>query len=153
MPLTEPYSITLFAMTGDPKGIRHVEIPNWSGYGVVFPKTAVNTLRSEPGSDQAGVYILVGNAAEETIYIGEADPVGERLKSHVANKERWVWGVYFFDRNHKMGKTEVQFLETALVTLAKTYRRAILLNKTFPPSQRWHRWPRPPLKGILPACC
>jgi len=41
----------------------------------------------------------VGNAAKETIYIGEADPVGERLKNHVSNKEGWVWGVYFFDRD------------------------------------------------------
>jgi hypothetical protein len=75
---------------------------------------------------------LVGNAAEETIYIGEADPIGDRLKNHVANKEGWVWGIYFFDRNHKIGKTEVQYLESALVALAKKYDRAILLNKNNP---------------------
>lgn len=86
----------------------------------------------EPGFSQAGIYILVGNAAEETIYIGEADPVGDRLKNHVSNKEGWVWGVYFFDRNHKIGKTEVQYLESALVALAKKHDRAILLNKNNP---------------------
>ena len=128
----QPFSITLFATTGDPEGVRHVDKSNWSGYGVVFPKAAVNALKSEPGSSQAGIYILVGNAAEETIYIGEADPVGERLKNHVANKEGWVWGVYFFDRNHKIGKTEAQYLESALVALAKKHDRAILLNKNNP---------------------
>lgn len=127
-----PFSITLFATTGDPEGIRHVDKSNWSGCGVVFTKDSSQALKQEPGIGQAGVYILVGNAAEETIYIGEADPVGDRLKNHAANKEGWVWGVYFFDRNHKIGKTEVQYLEAALVSLAKSHGRAILLNKNNP---------------------
>lgn len=75
------------------------------------------------------VYILVGNAAEETIYIGEADPVGERLKNHLSNKKDWVWGVYFFDRNHNIGKTEIRYLESVLIKLARQHNRATLLNK------------------------
>ena len=128
----QPFSITLFATSGDPEGIRHLDKSNWSGYGVVFNKELFHLLKQEPGFSQAGIYILVGNAAEETIYIGEADPVGDRLKNHVSNKEGWVWGVYFFDRNHKIGKTEVQYLESALVALAKKHDRAILLNKNNP---------------------
>ena len=31
-----------------------------------------------------GVYVLVGDLAEETVYIGEADPVAVRLKQHLA---------------------------------------------------------------------
>jgi hypothetical protein len=76
------------------EGIRHLDKSNWSGYGVVFNKELFHQLKHEPGFSQAGIYILVGNASEETIYIGEADPVGDRLKNHVANKEGWVWGVY-----------------------------------------------------------
>lgn len=124
-----PFQITLFAKTGDPQGIRHVEKSNWSGFGVVFAKDQFHLLKDEPGFNQAGVYILVGNAAEETIYIGEADPVGSRLKNHVANKEGWAWGVYFVG---KIGKTEVQFLESALVAKAKQVNRAIVLNKNSP---------------------
>lgn len=128
----QPFSITLFATTGDPEGIRHLDKSNWSGCGVVFTKELFHQLKQEPGFSQAGVYILVGNAAEETIYIGEADPVGDRLKNHVSNKEGWVWGVYFFDKNHKIGKTEVQYLESALIALAKQHDRVILLNKNNP---------------------
>lgn len=127
-----PFSISLFATTGDPQGIRHVDKSNWSGRAVVFSRDQVGQLKSEPGSNQAGIYILVGNAAEETIYIGEADPVGDRLKNHVANKDGWNWGVYFFDQNHKIGKTEVQFLEAELIAQAKQIDRAILLNKNSP---------------------
>jgi predicted GIY-YIG superfamily endonuclease len=128
----QPFSITLLATTGDPYGIRHLDKSNWSGSGVVFNRDLFHLLKQEPGFSQAGVYIIVGNAAEETIYIGEADPVGDRLKNHVSNKEGWVWGVYFFDRNHKICKTEVQYLESALITLAKKHERAILLNKNNP---------------------
>jgi hypothetical protein len=127
-----PFSITLFATNGDPEGIRHVDKSNWSGHGVVFPKDKVNVLKNEPGANKAAVYILVGNAAEEAIYIGEADPIGDRLKSHVTNKEGWTWGVYFFDQNNKIGKTEVQYLEAKLIALAKQCGRAIITNKNEP---------------------
>lgn len=39
----QPFSITLFATTGDPEGIRHVDKSNWSGYGVVFTKDCFTT--------------------------------------------------------------------------------------------------------------
>jgi len=127
--MSTPFSITLFSTTGDPNGIRHVDKSNWSGFGVVFAKDQLADLKSHPSFAQAGIYILVGNAAEETIYIGEADPVGDRLRNHKANKEGWGWGVYFVDTNHKIGKTEVQYLEYALIQRAKNCARAILLNK------------------------
>ncbi len=45
--------------------------------------------------------------------------MGDRLRNHKANKEGLSWGVYFVVTNHKIGKTEVQYLEYALITLAK----------------------------------
>ena len=112
--------------------MRHIDKSNWSGFGVVFRREQLQELKADESFKQAGVYILVGNVSEETIYVGEADPVGERLKNHVANKEGWEWGVYFVDKNHKIGKTEVQFLEYELIQKAKAYGRAILLNKNSP---------------------
>jgi hypothetical protein len=37
----------------------------------------------EDHAKRPGVYILVGDLAEETVYIGEADPVSVRLKQHL----------------------------------------------------------------------
>lgn len=130
--MSTPFSITIFSTTGDPEGVRHIDKSNWSGFGVVFRREQLQELKTDESFKQAGIYILIGNVSEETIYIGEADPVGERLKNHVANKEGWEWGVYFVDKNHKIGKTEVQFLEYELIEKAKAYGRAILLNKNSP---------------------
>ncbi len=127
--MNSPFAITIFSTTGDPNGIRHIDKSNWSGFGVAFAKEQLPDLKDEPSFKQAGIYILVGNAAEETIYIGEADPVGDRLRNHKTNKEGWTWGVYFVDKNDRIGKTEIQFLEYSLLVLAKKIDRAILLNK------------------------
>ena len=48
----QPFSITLFATTGDPEGIRHVDKSNWSGYGVVFNRELFHLLKQEPGFSQ-----------------------------------------------------------------------------------------------------
>jgi hypothetical protein len=127
--MATPFSITMFSTDGDPEGIRHIDKSNWSGFGVVFQRGQLPQLKSDSSFKQAGVYILVGNVSEETIYIGEADPVGDRLKNHATNKDGWDWGVYFVDKNHKIGKTEVQFLEFELIQKAKQCGRSILLNK------------------------
>jgi hypothetical protein len=51
----QPFSITLFATSGDPEGIRHLDKSNWSGYGVVFNKELFHLLKQEPGFSQAGM--------------------------------------------------------------------------------------------------
>lgn len=55
----KPFHITLFATTGNPEGIRHVNKSNWSGYGVVFTRELFDQLdqgpeKRESGFDQAG---------------------------------------------------------------------------------------------------
>jgi len=44
----QPFSITLFATSGDPEGIRHLDKSNWSGYGVVFNKELFHLLSIRP---------------------------------------------------------------------------------------------------------
>ena len=83
-----PFSIALFATSGDPEGIRHLDKSNGSGHGVIFNKELFHLLKQEPGFSQAEIYILVGNTAEEMIYIGEADPVGDRLAGVSAGRAR-----------------------------------------------------------------
>lgn len=127
--MAQPFSVTIFSTSGDPEGIRIIEKSNWSGIGVCFPRSGLNDVLKEEYSNRPGVYVLVGDAAEETIYIGEADPISARLKQHIGKE--WSWGVFFADTK-ALGKTEVQYLESELVRIAKDYKTSILMNKNTP---------------------
>lgn len=127
--MANPFTIEIFSTTGDPQGIRIIQKSNWSGVGVVFPRESITEVIKEDHAKRPGVYILVGDLAEETVYIGEADPVSTRLKQHL--QKDWSWGVFFVD-SHGLGKTEVQFLESELVRIAQETDSSILMNKNVP---------------------
>ena len=82
--MANPFTIEIFATSGDPAGIRVVTKTNWSGAGIVFPRELTNEAIKEDHAKRPGVYVLVGDLAEETVYVGEADPVSVRLKQQLA---------------------------------------------------------------------
>lgn len=127
--IANPFTIQIFSTTGDPERIRIIEKTNWSGVGIAFPREEVNEVIKEEHAKRPGVYMLVGDLAEETIYIGEADPISDRLKQH--KQKDWSWGVFFVD-SHGLGKTEVQFLESELVRIAQKTGNSILMNRNAP---------------------
>ncbi len=127
--MANPFTIEIFSTTGDPQGVRIIQKSNWSGVGMVFPRESILDVVKEDHANRPGVYILVGDLAEETVYIGEADPVATRLKQHL--QKDWSWGVFFVD-SHGLGKTEVQFLESELVRIAQENQTSILMNKNAP---------------------
>ena len=127
-----PFEIRIFSVTGDPDGIRSISKTNWSGAAIAFPREAFGDLKTHEFIrtflDRAGVYILVGDLAEQTIYIGEADPIKDRLKQHIKRTD-WQWAVFFVDALNGLGKTEVQYLESELLKLAHKANTTIILNK------------------------
>lgn len=133
--MAAPFKIEIFSVTGDPEGIRVISKTNWSGVGVVFPKEQIAELKKHDFlvdyMSRAGVYFLIGDVSEQAIYIGEADPVADRLKQHT-NRSDWQWAVFFIDALHGLGKTEVQYLEAALLNLAHETSTAVILNKSKP---------------------
>jgi hypothetical protein len=50
----QPFSITLFATTGDPEGIRHLDKSNGPGYGVVFNAVGCAACRRGVGERSQG---------------------------------------------------------------------------------------------------
>ena len=40
--MANPFTIEIFATSGDPAGIRVVTKTNWSGAGIVFPRELTN---------------------------------------------------------------------------------------------------------------
>lgn len=126
-----PFSIRIFVPDGDPDGLRMVEKSNWTGIGVVFKRTGYKQVVGRPEFDRTGIYVLVGfseDSALPTLYIGEGDPVKERLNQHYSKKDFWDWAVFFVTKDNSLNKAHVKHLESRLLELAIAAKQCKLDN-------------------------
>lgn len=126
-----PFSIRIFVPDGDPDGLRLIEKSNWTGVGVVFKRTNYKQVVSRPEFNRTGVYVLTGYSQESalpTVYIGEGDPVKDRLNQHYSNKDFWDWAVFFVTKDSSLNKAHVKHLESRLLQLAKVAKQCKLDN-------------------------
>jgi hypothetical protein len=119
--MAAPFTIRIFVPDGDPEGVRLIDRMNWTGLGIVFPRSKWAEVRQRPEFNRAGVYILVGYQEEEdlpTVYIGQADGVRNRIEAHYQNKDFWTWGIIFVSNSGGLNRAHVTWLEYALVNRA-----------------------------------
>jgi len=93
-PMARPFSIKIFCPDGNPAGLRIISKSNWTGCGLVCPRSTLPMVKGRKEFTQPGVYVLVGPPEEgelPKIYVGEGDAVGPRLEQHYASKEFWTW--------------------------------------------------------------
>lgn len=130
-----PFSIRIFVPDGDPDGLRLVEKSNWSGSGVVFNRTNYKQATQRPEFKRTGVYVLVGTVEDSVlplVYIGEGDPVQDRLNTHYAKKDFWEWSIFFVTKDNSLNKAHVQRMECCLLELAKAAKQCKLDNSNSP---------------------
>jgi hypothetical protein len=130
-----PFFIRVLVPTGDPDGLRIVEKSNWPGVGVVFNRTNYKEVVNRIEFDKTGVYVLVGTSDDSilpTIYVGEGDPVKNRLNQHYGKKDFWNWAVFFVAKDDSLNKAHVQHLESELLRLAKEAKQCKLDNSQEP---------------------
>jgi hypothetical protein len=120
----------MFVPDGDPQGVRIIDRMNWTGLGIVFPRSKWADVRLRQEASRPGVYILVGyqdaNADLPTLYIGQADAVKSRIDSHLCNKDFWDWGVAFVSSTNGLNRAHATWLEYALVKRASETKRCYL---------------------------
>lgn len=125
-------SIRLFLAEGTPDGLWVVEKSNWTGIGLVAPRSGYKTLRDRPEFAGPGIYVLIGpaegSAHTTRIYIGESDQLRPRLDSHFKNKDFWTRAIVFTSKDTNLNKAHVRYLESRLITLAHTAKRAEVEN-------------------------
>lgn len=156
----KPFVIKVFCADGNPNGLRIINKSNWSGQGLVCPRSLIpnyvkDYVKENPEYkfDKPGVYVLVGHSDENIeedidedtdedfveedspkIYIGEADPVCDRLLAHCSgDKDFWTWCISFVGGD--LNKAHIQYLEASLIKLAKKVKKAEINNEnnaTFP---------------------
>src|SRR5690348_12402125 len=99
------FSIRIFLPDGTPDGIKIVEKSNWIGCAIVCPRGAFPDLRARPEFRKTGVYVLIGQTSPDdppTVYVGEGDPVGDRLAQHQKAKDFWTTVVFFTSKDNNL---------------------------------------------------
>ena len=123
-------TIKLFLVHGDPKRLRTAEISNWSGKALAAPRTEFDDLLSRDELGQSGVYLLTGTdplTGEPLTYIGEAEVLRERLRSH-RGVDFWVQATAFVSKDENLTKSHIRYLEGRLIADATTAGRTRLSN-------------------------
>lgn len=134
--MADPFTIRIFVPDGDPEGVRLIDRMNWTGLGIVFPREKWLEARSRPEFARTGVYILVGyrDQGDEvpTLYIGQAEGVGNRIDSHHQAKDFWERGIVFVSANNGLNRAHVTWLEHALIRRAREAGRSRSDNGNMP---------------------
>jgi len=129
------FSVRIFIPSGEPEGLRIVEKSNWTGQGLVFPRSLFGEVRKRPELLRTGVYVLWGPGESGQIprvYVGEGDALLPRLDSHARAKDFWTHAAVFTSKDQNLNKAHVQYLEARLVALATAAKRSEIDNGNVP---------------------
>jgi hypothetical protein len=123
-------TIKIFLVHGDPKRLRTAELSNWTGKAIAGPRSEFDSVIAREESQNSGVYFLTGIEPEtgsSIVYIGEAESVRDRLKSHL-DKDYWNQVVFFTSKDENLTKAHIRYLEGRLIELARHAARALIKN-------------------------
>ena len=123
-------TIKMFLAHGDPKRLRTAELSNWTGKVVAGPRSDFEEVLARDESEKSGIYLLMGTDLETgkpAIYIGEAESIRSRIKSHV-DKDFWNQAIYFVSKDENLTKAHIRYLEGRLIELCRKAERAHVTN-------------------------
>ncbi|MGN0403202.1 MAG: GIY-YIG nuclease family protein [Acetatifactor sp.] len=127
-------AIELFLVNGTADSLITAELSNWNGKAIKIPRIEVAACQRDDIA-QAGVYFLFckEDDGSDSVYIGEAENVKERLMQHLrdyqAEKEKYYWttAVIFIGRD--LNKALIRYLEDKFVVIARSCKRYTVLTK------------------------
>ena len=130
-------TIRMFLVDGSANGVITAEIMNWTGHAVVGPRSKLPELLNRDEAGRTGVYFLAGpdpESSSSSVYIGEGDDVGKRLRTHAKDASKDFWGKVCFitSKDHNLTKAHGRYLESRLIRIAKSAGRARVTNSTNP---------------------
>ena len=114
--------VRMFLVDGSTDGLKTLEISNMTIKATVFPRPLLKDFLERDEAGRPGVYMLYGSQIDGNLkpilYIGEGDPVSDRMKSHGVNKDFWTEAFVFTSKDEYLTKTQIKFLESRLINLA-----------------------------------
>lgn len=127
-------TIELFLVNGTADSLVTAELSNWNGKSIKIPRTEVSGCNREDIKG-AGVYFLFCQEedGDDSVYIGEAENVLERLGQHLKDyqtgKEKYYWNTAVIFVGRDLNKALIRYLENRLVEIARDSNRYVVLTK------------------------
>ena len=127
-------AIELFLVNGTAESLITAELSNWNGKAIKIPRTEVNTCDRDDIKG-VGVYFLICQEDDGTdsVYIGEAENVLDRLTQHLrdyqSGKEKYYWNTAVAFVGRDLNKALIRYLENRFVEIAKECGRYAILTK------------------------
>ena len=127
-------SIELFLVNGTADSLIIAELSNWNGKAIKIPRIEVSSCNREDIT-QAGVYFLFckEDDGSDSVYIGEAENVKERLVQHLrdyqSEKEKYYWSTAVVFIGRDLNKALIRYLENRFVEIARASKRYLVLTK------------------------
>jgi predicted GIY-YIG superfamily endonuclease len=127
-------SLELFFIDGKPDGMQTAEVFNWTGHVLLTPRTRIKAALDRKEAGYTGVYVLLGEKnGAPFAYIGEAEDIGQRIRSHDQGKDWWTQAALVTTGANALNKAHVKYLESRLVEIARAVKRRDLENANTPP--------------------
>lgn len=127
-------AIELFLVNGTAESLITAELSNWNGKAIKIPRTEVSSCDRDDIKG-VGVYFLICQEDDGTdsVYIGEAENVLDRLNQHLrdfqSGKEKYYWNTAVLFVGRDLNKALIRYLENRFVEIAKECGRYTILTK------------------------
>ncbi|MBM9578657.1 GIY-YIG nuclease family protein [Leptospira sp. 201903070] len=130
--------ITIYQIDENETGPKTIEVGGSSLRAIYSPRSRLKEILSRPEYKNPGIYVLNSfpkeNTFNERIYIGEADPLEERLKNHLSDDSKdFIECVSVFSSNAgELTKAHIKNMESKLYALATLSKNAEIDNSNKP---------------------
>jgi hypothetical protein len=132
-PIPDGRSLELYFIDGRPDGMLTAEVFNWTGHVLMTPRTRIGAALARKEANYTGVYLLLGELeGEPRAYIGEAEDISYRIRTHDTKKDWWTSAVLVTTSANNLNKAHGKYLEARLVEEARLAARTALDNVTTP---------------------
>ena len=127
-------AIELFLVNGTAESLITAELSNWNGKAIKIPRTEISSCDRDDIKG-VGVYFLICQEDDGTdsVYIGEAENVLDRLSQHLqdfqSGKEKYYWNTAVIFVGRDLNKALIRYLENRFVEIAKECGRYTVLTK------------------------
>lgn len=127
-------TIQMFIFDGDPNGRIMCELSNWNGRVYKIARSELKMFSDRADANNTGIYFLFGKNEmnKDTVYIGEAERVLDRLKQHINDTNYWNDCIAVISKDNLLNKAHVKFLEHKFYKQAVESGRFEVINSTVP---------------------